>query len=444
MRPSPAHSAKVILNIAFSLTAVGLVVRAASAVKEIVFAGAFGASADTDSFVLAFTYATFLASVLGGGLGTILITALADTKASLRGRGLATVARWAGAVAILCAVGIYVFAPHALSILFGLQGEELAKATIYARVMAPLGATLLMCSAMEALLHSEKRFYLAGFTPLVTPVLIMLAIFLVAGEIGVESVAWGTALGGVSELAILAARVYWQRNVLFHARTGEVEGGAGWLFWKSAGLLSLAIAIAGMTPMVDQLFLAKLETGAITHFSYAYKVNSVLIGLLGTAFTVTVYPYLSDLAAHHDLPALKRLVWRLAAVVLPITSLATSLVYVYSYELVELLFARGKFTADDVLRVGAIQRVFCFQLVFYIAMTIAMPMLNAMQATRSVFYLSCLNLGSTTFFNWLFYRDLGAAGIALSAVLASAVGLLGALLFLRAALRRTAAVGGTG
>ena len=438
---APAYSLKLILNIAFSLTAVGIVVRAGSAIKEIVFAGAFGASAETDAFILAFTYAAFLPSVIGGGLGTVLIVALAGTNASLRGRGLLTVAKWVAAVSVACSVAVYGLAPYALSALFGLQGAALTNATTYALVMAPLGGTLFLCSAMNALLHSEKQFYLAGFTPLATPVAIMLAIFLGARQIGVEAAAWGAVLGGLAELLILGTRVFSQREVLFRAHEGHGDTRPGWMFWKSVGVLSCADALAAMTPMVDQVFLAKLETGAITHFSYAFKVNSVLIGLLGTAFTITIYPYLSDLAAQRESGALQRLTWRLAAIVLPVTALATSLVYVYSHELVELLFSRGNFTAEDVAQVSAIQRVFCFQLVFYIALLLAMPVLNALRATRSVFYLACIGLTSTAFFNWLFYRDLGAAGIALSAVLTGAVGLVCALLFIKVALGRMTASG---
>jgi peptidoglycan biosynthesis protein MviN/MurJ (putative lipid II flippase) len=47
-----AQSARLILNAALALTALGLVVRASGALKEIVFASAFGVSGDTDAFVL--------------------------------------------------------------------------------------------------------------------------------------------------------------------------------------------------------------------------------------------------------------------------------------------------------------------------------------------------------------------------------------------------------
>lgn len=443
MRPASTHSVKLILNIAFSLSAVGIVVRASSAIKEIVFASAFGVSAETDAFVLAFTYATFLPSVLGGALGTALIAALPDSGVSLRGRSLMAVAKWIGLGSLVCAVFVYAIAPHALSLLFSLRGTDLAKATIYARVLAPLGATLLVSSAMNALLNSEKQFYIAGFAPLATPVAIMFAIFLAAREFGVEAVAWGTVLGGVAEMSILGVRLFSQRGMFFRPRTNTHDVSAGWWFWRSVGVLSFADAIAAISPMVDQVFLAKLETGAITQFSYASKINSVLIGIFGTAFSVAIYPYLSDLAAQRNADGLRRLTWRLAAVVLPIAGVATSLVYVYSYELVDLLFRRGNFTTNDAVQVSAIQQVFCFQLVFYVALLLTMPVLNALQASHFVFYMACIGLASNALFDWVFYRPFGAPGIALSSVLTSALSLVCAILFVRAALARMAEKAGT-
>src|SRR6476661_2520432 len=74
---APAHSVRFILNTALWLTALGLVVRASGALKEIVFAGAFGVSAATDAFVVAVTYATLAPTVIGAAVGTALIAHLA-------------------------------------------------------------------------------------------------------------------------------------------------------------------------------------------------------------------------------------------------------------------------------------------------------------------------------------------------------------------------------
>ena len=429
------HSVRLILNTAVLLTAFTLVVRATGALKEILFARAYGVSGDTDAFVLAGTYAMFLPTIVGGAIGTALIAALAETKGSFRGAGLGNVTLGISVVACIVAMMMYALAPFVMASVFDQSGEALEKATLYARILSPLGATLLAASAMEALLNSAKQFYIAGLAGIAMPLAIIFAILFLADRWGVEAAAWGTVVGGIAEVLMVSARIYSQRREFFgnHARAAAR---VGWTFWKSAAILSLAGSISVAAPFVDQIFLSRLETGAVTSLNYASKVNSLLIGVFGTAFSAAIYPYLSDLAAQRDIRGLKRLTWRLSAVVLPVTGIAMVAVYALSYEIIELLFARGKFTAASVLEVGSIQRIFAFQLPLYVAGLLAMRVLNAAGASKFVLYVSCISLASTALLDWLFYQRLGAGGIALSAVLTSGVSLACVIAFIRPALAR--------
>ena len=433
MPAATTPSVKFILNTALVLTALGMVVRASSALKEIFFARAFGVSAETDAFVLAVTYATFLPMVLGGSVATALIADLAKAKA-VADVGLASLVGWVVLAACLCALLIYAMAPPAMSLLFGLSGEELARAVSYARVLSPLGFTMVLSVAMDGLLNSAKQFYVPGITALATPVFTLVAILGFAATWGVEAAAWGMVTGGIIEVIVLATRIGLQRHMFFPRGGKLLSREQEWAFWRSVAILSFAAAVAAVSPIIDQVFLAKMETGAITNLNYASKVNSLLIGIFGTAFGAAIYPYLSDLAAQRDATALKRLTWRLAGVVLPITGVTSVLVYLFSYEIVDLLFARGNFTQTAVREVGAIQQIFAFQLIFYIAGLLVMRVLNAAGASRFVLVVACIGVVSTAFFDWLFYESMGARGIALAAVLTSVVSLIVSFLFIRPAL----------
>jgi putative peptidoglycan lipid II flippase len=426
-------SVRFILNTALVLTALGMVVRASSAVKEIIFARAFGVSAETDAFVLAVTYATFLPTVLGGSVATALIAELAKAKAAADVE-LAALARWVVIAACLCAFCIYVSAPMVMSTLFNLAGDDLVRAVSYARVLTPLGFTMVVSVAMDGLLNSAKQFYVPGITALATPVFTLFAILGLSGTLGVEAAAWGMVFGGAVEVLVLASRIGSQRDTFFPRRGKLLSKQQEWAFWRSVAVLSFAAAVASASPIIDQVFLAKMQTGAITSLNYASKVNSLIIGIFGAAFGAAIYPYLSDLAAQRDAGALKRLTWRLAGVVLPITGLTSVLVYVFSYDIVELLFARGNFTQAAVVDVSAIQQIFAFQLVFYVAGLLAMRVLNAAGASRFVLVIACIGVVSTGLLDWLFYESMGARGIALAAVLTSIVSLIVSLLFIRPAL----------
>ena len=158
-----------------------MIVRASGAVKEILFARAFGVSVYTDAFVLAVTYATFLPTVLGGSIATALIAerarALADGVTDLT-----RLAVWVLIASCVCAACVYAFAPWAMSTLFSLTGDELARASAYSRILSPLGFAMVLSVAMAGLLNSAKQFYFAGISALATPVLTMIAILALAPD----------------------------------------------------------------------------------------------------------------------------------------------------------------------------------------------------------------------------------------------------------------------
>ena len=433
MPVTSSPSVKLILNTALLLTALGMFVRASGAVKEILFARAFGVSADTDAFVLALTYATFLPTVLGGAVATALVVEQARATASSK-TDLGVLTMWVVAASCLCALLVYALANVAMSTLFSLTGDVLDKATSYARAMSPLGFLMVLSLAMSGVLNAAKQFYFVGISALATPVFMMIGILAFAGAWGVEAAVWGLVAGAFFEVGVLALRISSQRTLFFPRRDGARSREREWLFWRSVSVLSFAAAVAAVSPIIDQAFLARLDTGAVTNLNYASKVNSLLIGLFGTAFGAAIYPYLSDLAAQRDLRGLKRLTWRLAAVVVPISGITSLIVYVFSREIVEVLFARGNFTATAVAEVSAIQQVFAIQLVFYVGGLLAMRVLNAANAARFVLLISCITVVANALLDWLLYESLGARGIALAAVLTSVISLVVSVMLIRPAL----------
>lgn len=432
-----APSVRRILNTALLLTALGMIVRASGAVKEILFARAFGVSAATDAFVLAITYATFLPMIVGGALATTLIAERAKSSAESN-NGWSALAAWVLIAACSCGILVYALAAPVMSLLFALEGETLASATSYARILSPLGVTMVLALAMSGLLNSSKQFYIAGIAALATPMFTILGILIFSSEWGIEAAAWGMATGALIEAALLAIRILSQRKVFFPAGAPRERCEREWVFWRSVAMLGFAATVAALGPIIDQVFLARLDTGAVTNFSYASKINSLLIGLFGTAFGAAIYPYLSDLAAQRDMSGLKHLTWRLAAVVLPLSGATTLLVYVFSYEIVEVLFARGNFPLDAIAEVSAIQQMFAFQLVFYVAGLLTMRVLNATGAARFVLVISCIGVATTAFLDAMLYEPFGARGIALASGLTSVVSLIVALAFIKPALLRRA------
>jgi putative peptidoglycan lipid II flippase len=436
---APVHSIRLILNSALWLTAAGIVVRGCGAVKEISFAAAFGVSRETDLLLLAITYATFLPAVLASALSTALVSQLGRLRigAAFPLAGALVTLTWGVCLSALAASLVtYLCAPLLMALFFSLTGPELADAVRFSRVLSALGFTMVMAGAMAALLNSAKQFFVAGIASAATPLAMIAAIVLFGGSWGVDVAAWGMICGGMAEVAILLLTIFRQRAKLFAKQANDAAVVNVTAFWRGVSFLALSSAIAAVSPLIDQVFLAKLQVGAITTFNYAAKVNSLLIGLFGTAFGVAIFPYLTDLAAQRNVAGLKHLSWRIIGVVLPITAIASTLVFLFSTDIVQLLFARGNFTDNDAGEVAAIQRVFAFQLVFYVAGLVAMRVLNALGTADLVLWISCIGVALNLTFDWLLYQRMGAAGIALSSVLTSIGSLVFSVVFIRAASAR--------
>jgi putative peptidoglycan lipid II flippase len=294
---------------------------------------------------------------------------------------------------------------------------------------------MVVAAAMAAVLNSAKRFLFAGLAAGATPLVMVVAIGLYGERFGIQAAAWGMVAGGALEILTVGVLLWVRRDALFRADVSTRSAlDAG--FWRAVALLGLSAAVAALSPVVDQIFLAKLETGAITVYNYASKVNSIMIGLFGTAFSAALFPYLSDLAAQRDTAALKRVSWQVAALILPVSVAANAVVFFFSYDIVDILFARGSFTTGDTVQVASVQAVFSFQLVFYGVGLIAMRVLNATRADGAVLWISCLGVITNALFDWFFYARLGAPGIALSSVLTSVLNLVYAGFFIRLALVR--------
>ncbi|MGZ8265985.1 MAG: murein biosynthesis integral membrane protein MurJ [Burkholderiales bacterium] len=431
------YALRVIVNSALWLTFASIIVRSCGAVREIVFAGVFGVSKATDAFFLALTYATFVPSILGTALTTALVARLANVNAGSSATDGGTAS---GVAAQICMAGVlttvatFALAPVVISTLFGLQGAELDHAVTYSRILAPLGLTMVLAASMDAVLNSAKQFFLPGITAAATPLTMILAIALLSRAWGLEAAAWGMMVGGIAEVLILTWAISAQRAVLWNRSGARPSSGTSAAFWKSVLFLGSSAAVAAISPVIDQMFLSRLEPGAITTFNYASKVNSLLIGLFGTAFSVAIYPYLTDLAARRNPTALKQLALKISALVLPVTIVASTVVFLFSFEIVELLFARGNFTQSDTALVAHIQKIFAFQLVFYAAGLVAMRVLNALNAANFVLWIACIGVALNALFDWLFYQSMGAGGIALSSVLTSVLGLANAVIFIKIAL----------
>ncbi|WP_416351822.1 murein biosynthesis integral membrane protein MurJ [Streptomyces sp. NEAU-H22] len=338
-------------------------------VRDQALARMFGAGSATDAFLVAWTVPEFAATLLiEDGLAIALIPAFALALARraqgapgdpVRALVASTLPRlalaFAGAAALLAA-----FAPQVVRVLApGLPDPALAVDCT--RLTATCVLTFGLAGYCSAALRAHRRFlapaaiYVAYNAGIITVVLTL------GARWGVRAAAAGVAIGGclmvMAQLPVLG-RLLRVRPVT--ESTGEASGG------RPVGVALLAavllFALCRQSQVLIERFLGStLPSGAISHLNYAQKIAQIPMTLSLMLCTVT-FPVVARALADGDTERARDRVERDLALAASMVLAGACVVVACAPQIVELLFQRGAFTAEDTASTVRVMRVYAFGL----------------------------------------------------------------------------------
>jgi putative peptidoglycan lipid II flippase len=105
-----------------------------------------------------------------------------------------------------------------------------------------------------------------------------------------------------------------------------------------------------VSPLVDQIFASLLPTGSISALGYALKIVSVFSGIIFTSVGRAVLPYLSRQAASNNMREFKNTLRLYSWIVGLGTAVLSILMLFLAHPIVQILFQRGAFSAEDTER----------------------------------------------------------------------------------------------
>ncbi len=414
-----------------------LLAKAVSFFKDADVAQRFGISDELDAFGLAFGAHTFVSALLGGGIpGAFLPTysKLQYEHGPLRAERLALQSAishgllllLAGAVIYICAQELVGFLGH------GFPAEKQALALRLMRGLLPFLFCYGMSLQLSMWLRGNKLFALAAATPVLVPAAILVAMAAAGASVSVDTLVWGTNIGGLLHLLALG----W----VVGRRLPRVPG---WLvscfrFVEPGNRMVIHNAlpsvvsslVLGSAPMVDQAMAARLASGSVTVLGYSDKVCGIVLALTASASAEALYPFFADRVARRDWLALKRQLVHTIGVILAVAVPLVALLCWQAPLVVKLLFQRASFDAADTERVAAVLRCASLQIPFYIASLLMSRVVLAMQASWFTLATAVISLSFNIVFNLIFMRWYGVAGIALSTAMVYALSTLMLTLFL--------------
>ncbi|WP_405998837.1 murein biosynthesis integral membrane protein MurJ [Streptomyces sp. NBC_00829] len=336
-------------------------------VRDQAIAQIFGASVDSDAFLIAWTVPEMASTLLIEDAMALLLVPAFSHALARRAEGSArdevrdlVSATFPRLFALLaCGAGLLVLgAPLVVRILApGFADPQLAVDCT--RLTAVTVLTFGIAGYFSAALRAHGRFlppagvYVAYNVGIIATTLVLHSLW------GVRAAAAGVAVGGL--LMVLAQLPTFVRQVT-RVRPRRMNRRAERRPTPLLGAAVLApvilFTISRQSQVLVERFLASsLPGGAISHLNYAQKVAQMPMVLSLMICTVT-FPVVAQAMADGDRERARRRVEHDLALAGTVVLLGTALVLGYAPQIIEVLFERGAFDAQDTETTATVMRVY--------------------------------------------------------------------------------------
>ena len=395
-------------------------------VREILFARAFGASAYTDAFNIAFRIPNLLRRLFAeGAFSQAFVPILAEYK-NQRGEQqtkhlvdhVATVLMWV--MLVTCVAGILATPFVVYFIATGLQynPDAFNASVVMTRIMFPYIGFMAFVALAGGILNTWKEFKIPAVTSVLLNLAFIIASLFVAPFMAqpIYAMAFAVLVGGILQVAIqvpalmkigMLPHLYW--NPLLGLRDEGVKR-----VLKKMGPAIFAVSAAQISLIINTNIASRLEHGSVSWLSYADRLMEFPTALLGVALGTILLPSLSNAHAAQDMEEYSSLLdWGLRLTFMLAMPSAVALATL-SEPLTATLFHYGRFDALSVTMTGHALVAYGVGLIGLVMVKILAPGFYAKQDIRTPVIIAVGVLIATQLMNSVFVPLFAHAGLALS------------------------------
>lgn len=424
------------------------------------FAYALGAGRLADTYTLAnntpnILYELILGGVLSGTVLPIFVRELRREDEEEGWRAVSAVLCLALVAAAVLSVAFVFVAPlfirlYTLRIQGDVSEDQVAVASDLLRLFAPQVFFYGVVTMSTALLRARRRFAAPMFAPVLNN-LVVIAMFLayptLIGTRGLEDVRTRPAailvlgIGTTAGVAAMALAQLPLRTLRRHVRwvwaprhpaVGTIVRLSGW---------TVGFVAANQAALFLVYVLANGRSGDVTVYFLAYTIFLLPHGVVSVSIISAIQPELADRWAAGDVPGFRRQLGvglrTIAAILVP----AAVGYMILARPIVSLLLEHGAFGGASAEEVAGTLRLMAIGLPAFSCWLFLTSAYQAVQDTRSLFFLYLLENAVNVVAALALYPVVGVLGLGLAYGLAYAAGTAGALLHLR---RRLGGLDGLG
>ncbi len=388
--------------------------------REMVIAGRFGLTWETDAYLVAFAVPNGVAMAIAAGIGAgfipVLNSYLVQNKKDDANRIASTLINVVGGILLLAVVLAVVFAPRLVALLApGFEGDSIALTVEMIRIMFPALVFVSLLGVASGYLNSHQHFLFPALGPMITSVVIIASAVILGPVIGIRGLAVGTMAGFACQFLVQVPVMY-RKGFRYRLEFALDHPGVIRVF-----KLMLPVLVASMAPplilMVERGLASGLDAGSISALNYAFRLMQLPLGLFLTAVTVPLFPALSAFAAQNRMDRLRETLVKGIKVLSLIMMPACAGLIALSVPIVRLLFQRGAFDAGDTVPTAYALSLYALALLPFSVRDIFRRGFYSLQNTLIPVAITVAAFILNVILDFILVRFMGIGGLALGAVL---------------------------
>jgi putative peptidoglycan lipid II flippase len=373
---------------AIALSVLSLGYFAAGIVRNRIFANTYGASAELDAYNAAFRIPEIALDVLvAAGLAAPFVPIYSSLRGPARAPGDDEPANDFGRTVLTGAIAVMAVASTLLFLAAPWLGDVLgrdfdpATRSLYVQLLRINCLAQILFAASMGLgevLIAHRRFIFYALAPIFYTGGIILGTVLFADRFGVVATAWGAVAGAAAHLAI---RAIGTTRTTFRIRPGFQFRSAP--FREFLRLMLPRMASVPIEPLILLYFTfiaTGLGVGSVSSLNFALDYQVLPVSLIGAAFSLAVFPVLSQAYAAGDGIGFRGVLSRNVVTIALLTTAAAVGLFVLSGVLVDVLLGGGEFGPDDVARTTALVAGFALSIPLD---ALAYPLSRGLYATHN-------------------------------------------------------------
>lgn len=403
-------------------------------VRELIFAGLFGAGRGMDAYIAAYRAPNLLRDMFAEGALSVAFVTVFSKLGVEKGFDAAWVLARKMATLLLVFMSFItlfgiVFAPMFIWALApGFAPGKAAFAIELTQIMFPFILMVSLAALVMGMLNSRNVF---GVPALAS------SFYNIGSIFGGVTLAWlidpafgpraligmaiGTLIGGFLQLAIQLPSLR-KVGFRFHFDFGWNDPQVKRVLWLMMPAVIAASAVQ-VNVMVNSIFASFLGDGPMSWLSYAFRLMQLPLGIFGVAVATITLPVVSKIAVGGDMPHLREILSKALRLALFLTLPSTLGLMLMSDQIIGLIYERGRFTPEDTVQTGFALKFYAVGLMGYASIKVLSPAFYAINRKWTPMLVTFFGIGLNIFLNWqlTFRLGMGHRGLALSTGLVATI-----------------------